>query len=78
MFYTFRVKGAKAIKQFKGTEVIVTNPLLLPDVKQIEEYYEPFVIGEIYSNICIYKRVSKIHQHRHHWQVDESAEQYNY
>lgn len=40
------MKGTKAIKQYKGTEVIITNPLLLPDVNHIEEYYEPFVIGK--------------------------------
>lgn len=44
---TSRVKGAKIIKQYKGEEVLITNPLQLPDPNNIEEYYEPFVIGKI-------------------------------
>lgn len=41
----FRIKGAKLIKQYKGEEIIITNPLQLPDPNNIVEYYEPFVIG---------------------------------
>ncbi|XP_075973450.1 translation factor waclaw isoform X2 [Anticarsia gemmatalis] len=49
--YKIKVKGAKAIKQYKGEEVIITNPLLLPDPKNIAEYYEPFVIGTIITPV---------------------------
>ncbi|RVE45234.1 hypothetical protein evm_010124 [Chilo suppressalis] len=49
--YKVKVKGAKIIKQYKGDEVIITNPLLLPDPNNIEEYYEPFVIGTIITPV---------------------------
>ncbi|XP_038212147.1 translation factor GUF1 homolog, mitochondrial [Zerene cesonia] len=49
--YKVKVKGAKVIKQYRGEEVIVTNPLQLPDVKNIAEYYEPFVIGTIITPV---------------------------
>lgn len=44
---TPRVKGAKVIKQYKGEEVIITNPLFMPEPHHVEEYYEPLVIGKI-------------------------------
>ncbi|CAH2268958.1 jg15983 [Pararge aegeria aegeria] len=49
--YKIKVKGAKAIKQYKGEEVIITNPLLLPDPHNIVEYYEPYVIGTIITPV---------------------------
>ncbi|KAJ0177172.1 hypothetical protein K1T71_007181 [Dendrolimus kikuchii] len=49
--YKVRVKGAKIIKQYRGDEVIITNPLLLPDPQHIAEYYEPFVIGTIITPV---------------------------
>ncbi|CAG9094734.1 unnamed protein product [Plutella xylostella] len=49
--YKIRVKGAKIIKQYKGEEVIITNPLQLPHPHHIEEYYEPFVIGTIITPV---------------------------
>ncbi|CAB3224129.1 unnamed protein product [Arctia plantaginis] len=49
--YKVKLKGAKAIKQYKGEEIIVTNPVHLPDANNIEEYYEPFVIGTIITPV---------------------------
>ncbi|CAH4029436.1 unnamed protein product [Pieris brassicae] len=49
--YKVKVKGAKIIKHYKGEDVIVTNPVHLPDVSNIVEYYEPFVIGTIISPV---------------------------
>ncbi|XP_032520897.2 translation factor GUF1 homolog, mitochondrial [Danaus plexippus] len=49
--YKIKVKGSKAIKQFKGEEAVITNPLQLPDPQNIEEYYEPFVIGTIITPV---------------------------
>ncbi|XP_022120068.2 translation factor GUF1 homolog, mitochondrial isoform X2 [Pieris rapae] len=49
--YKVKVKGAKIIKHYKGEEVIVTNPMQLPDVSNIVEYYEPFVIGTIITPV---------------------------
>ncbi|XP_026317618.1 translation factor GUF1 homolog, mitochondrial isoform X2 [Hyposmocoma kahamanoa] len=49
--YKIKVKGAKTIKEFKGEEVIITNPLQLPDPNNIAEYYEPFVIGTIITPV---------------------------
>ncbi|CAF4834145.1 unnamed protein product [Pieris macdunnoughi] len=49
--YKVKVKGAKIIKHYKGEDVIVTNPMQLPDVSNIVEYYEPFVIGTIISPV---------------------------
>ncbi|XP_041978742.1 translation factor GUF1 homolog, mitochondrial [Aricia agestis] len=45
--YKIRVKGAKNIKQYKGEEVLITNPLQLPESQNIAEYFEPFVKGTI-------------------------------
>lgn len=45
--FFFRLKKApKIIKKYKGDEIIITNPLLMPDPHHIEEYYEPFVLGK--------------------------------
>ncbi|CAK1547144.1 unnamed protein product [Leptosia nina] len=49
--YKVKIKGAKVIKHYKTDEVIVTNPLQLPDVNNIVEYYEPFVIGTIITPV---------------------------
>ncbi|XP_069358783.1 translation factor GUF1 homolog, mitochondrial isoform X2 [Maniola hyperantus] len=49
--YKIKVKGAKLIKQYKGEEVIITNPLQLPDPSNIVEYYEPFVTGTIITPV---------------------------
>ncbi|XP_052740442.1 translation factor GUF1 homolog, mitochondrial [Bicyclus anynana] len=49
--YKIKVMGAKTIKQFKGEEAIITNPLQLPDPNNIVEYYEPFVIGTIITPV---------------------------
>ncbi|CAH0719452.1 unnamed protein product, partial [Brenthis ino] len=49
--YKIKVKGAKLIKQYRGEEVIITNPLQLPDSNNIVEYYEPFVIGTIITPV---------------------------
>ncbi|XP_045771636.1 translation factor GUF1 homolog, mitochondrial isoform X1 [Maniola jurtina] len=49
--YKIKVKGAKVIKQYKGEEVIITNPLQLPDPSNIVEYYEPLVIGTIITPV---------------------------
>ncbi|XP_028173485.1 translation factor GUF1 homolog, mitochondrial [Ostrinia furnacalis] len=49
--YKIKVQGAKAIKEFKGEEVIITNPLSLPEASNIAEYFEPFVIGTIITPV---------------------------
>ncbi|XP_049869045.1 translation factor GUF1 homolog, mitochondrial [Pectinophora gossypiella] len=49
--YKIKVKGAKVIKQYRGEEVLITNPLQLPDPHNIVEYYEPFVIGTIITPV---------------------------
>ncbi|XP_052759515.1 translation factor GUF1 homolog, mitochondrial [Galleria mellonella] len=49
--YKIKVKGSKIIKQYKGEEVIITNPLQLPDANNIAEYYEPLVIGTIITPV---------------------------
>ncbi|KAL0841188.1 hypothetical protein ABMA28_014930 [Loxostege sticticalis] len=49
--YKVKVQGSKAIKKYKGEEVIITNPLLLPEAQNIAEYYEPFVIGTIITPV---------------------------
>ncbi|CAG9786202.1 unnamed protein product [Diatraea saccharalis] len=49
--YKIKVKGAKLIKHYKGDEIIITNPLQLPDPHNIAEYYEPFVKGTIITPV---------------------------
>ncbi|CAG5059663.1 unnamed protein product [Parnassius apollo] len=49
--YKIKLKGSKIIKQYKSEEVIITNPLQLPDSRHIEEYYEPFVMGTIITPV---------------------------
>ncbi|XP_073945250.1 translation factor waclaw [Choristoneura fumiferana] len=49
--YKIKVKGAKVIKQYKGEEVIITNPLFMPEPHHVEEYYEPLVIGTIVTPV---------------------------
>ena len=41
------VKGAKNIKKYNGSQIIISNPNKLPDVSVIEKYEEPMVIGTI-------------------------------
>ncbi|RWS15736.1 translation factor GUF1: mitochondrial-like isoform X2 [Dinothrombium tinctorium] len=63
--YKVKIKGEKNIKQYGSEIITVTNPLKLPDVNIISEYYEPMVIGTIIvpdnyfgvvSNLCMEKR----------------------
>ncbi|XP_068631784.1 translation factor GUF1 homolog, mitochondrial isoform X2 [Battus philenor] len=49
--YKIKLKGAKIIRHYKSEEIIITNPLQLPDPQHIEEYYEPFVIGTIITPV---------------------------
>ncbi|XP_014367568.2 translation factor GUF1 homolog, mitochondrial isoform X1 [Papilio machaon] len=49
--YKIKLKGAKIIKQYKSNEIIITNPLQLPEPQHIEEYYEPLVIGTIITPV---------------------------
>ncbi|XP_047529322.1 translation factor GUF1 homolog, mitochondrial [Vanessa atalanta] len=49
--YKIKVKGSKLIKQYKGDEVLITNPLQLPEASNILEYYEPLVIGTIITPV---------------------------
>ncbi|XP_050346284.1 translation factor GUF1 homolog, mitochondrial [Nymphalis io] len=49
--YKIKVKGSKLIKQYKGDEVLITNPLQLPESSNIVEYYEPLVIGTIITPV---------------------------
>ncbi|XP_059045280.1 translation factor GUF1 homolog, mitochondrial [Achroia grisella] len=70
--YKIKVMGTKIIRQYKGEEVIITNPLQLPDVKNIAEYFEPFVIGTIITpveyigsitSLCIDRRGTPLPSH---------------
>lgn len=45
--YKVKIVGAKNIKKYGGEMVTVTNPLLLPDVAIIKEYYEPMALATI-------------------------------
>ncbi|XP_055548123.1 translation factor GUF1 homolog, mitochondrial isoform X2 [Wyeomyia smithii] len=46
--YKIHLKGVKIIAAHGGNEIIyVSNPALFPDKFQVEEYYEPFVLGTI-------------------------------
>lgn len=64
--YRIRLKDTKAIRQKYGEEIItVSNPKLLPDVQNIEEFLEPTVLGTIIApskyigpiiSLCIDKR----------------------
>lgn len=63
------MKGAKVIKQYKGEEVIITNPLFMPEPHHVEEYYEPLVIGKIlfslnYNQKLKFPAIIYIHQPR--------------
>ncbi|XP_045448538.1 translation factor GUF1 homolog, mitochondrial [Melitaea cinxia] len=49
--YKIKIKGSKLIKQYKGDEILITNPLQLPDSNNIVEYYEPLVIGTIITPV---------------------------
>ncbi|CAH2106517.1 unnamed protein product [Euphydryas editha] len=49
--YKVKIKGSKLIKQYKGDEILITNPLQLPDSNNIVEYYEPLVIGTIITPV---------------------------
>ncbi|XP_046959892.1 translation factor GUF1 homolog, mitochondrial [Vanessa cardui] len=49
--YKIKVKGSRLIKQYKGDEVLITNPLQLPEASNILEYYEPLVIGTIITPV---------------------------
>lgn len=49
--YKMKLKGAKIIAKY-GSEIIkVSNPALLPDPTNVEEYYEPYVLGTIISPV---------------------------
>lgn len=56
MFY-FKVKliGNKAIREYGGEEVVITNPSTWPDKNIIAETSEPFVMGTIITPglICL-------------------------
>lgn len=41
------VTGAKSVKKYGGSEVVVLNPCLMPDPSVITEYLEPMVKGTI-------------------------------
>ncbi|CAH2037535.1 unnamed protein product, partial [Iphiclides podalirius] len=49
--YKIKLKGSKIIKKYGSEEIIITNPLQLPDSQHIEEYYEPLVIGTIITPV---------------------------
>ncbi|KAL4712274.1 hypothetical protein ACJJTC_004036, partial [Scirpophaga incertulas] len=49
--YKVKLKGSKIIKQYKSDEILVTNPLQLPETQYIAEYLEPFVIGTIITPV---------------------------
>ncbi|XP_013199674.2 translation factor GUF1 homolog, mitochondrial [Amyelois transitella] len=49
--YKIKIKGAKLIKQHRTDKILITNPLMLLDASNIEEYYEPFVIGTIITPV---------------------------
>lgn len=45
--YKVRLRGEKVIKRYGGEEVIINNPTNWPDVSNIVETLEPFVLGTI-------------------------------
>ncbi|KAG6442364.1 translation factor GUF1 homolog, mitochondrial [Manduca sexta] len=49
--YKVKIKGAKLLKQYRTDVILITNPLQLPDPNNIEEYYEPFVLGTIITPV---------------------------
>ncbi|XP_053608073.1 translation factor GUF1 homolog, mitochondrial [Plodia interpunctella] len=49
--YKVKIIGSKLKKHYKSDEILITNPLMLPDSNNIEEYYEPFVIGTIITPV---------------------------
>ncbi|XP_061713373.1 translation factor GUF1 homolog, mitochondrial isoform X2 [Cydia pomonella] len=62
--YKIKVKGAKIIKHYKGDEVIITNPLMLPEPHHIEEYYEPLVIDGYSYQWRVSRRTFKYSAHQ--------------
>lgn len=49
--YKVKIKGAKLIKHYKTDEILITNPLQLPDPNNVVEYFEPFVKGTIITPV---------------------------
>ncbi|KAK4306724.1 hypothetical protein Pmani_021467 [Petrolisthes manimaculis] len=45
--YKVTVRGARAIRDYRGDEVMITNPTLWPDISVIVDTSEPFVLGTI-------------------------------
>lgn len=63
--YQVKIKGAKLIATHGADLIFISNPKLLPDPLQIEEYFEPTVLGTIITpssyvgqiiSLCIDKR----------------------
>lgn len=63
--YQVKIKGAKLIATHGADTIFISNPKLLPDPLQIEEYFEPTVLGTIITpsdyvgqiiSLCIDKR----------------------
>ncbi|VVC93710.1 unnamed protein product [Leptidea sinapis] len=49
--YKVKLRGSKLIRQHRSDEIIITNPLQLPEPQNIVEYYEPLVIGTIITPV---------------------------
>lgn len=58
--YKVKIKGAKNIKAYGGEIVTINNPLLMPDVSIIEEYYEPRVLATIITPDVYLNEVSSL------------------
>lgn len=58
--YKVKIIGEKNIKLYGGEEIIVTNPLKLPDPQIISEYFEPIVIGTIITPMKYIGSITKM------------------
>lgn len=67
-----KIKGQKNIKQYGSDELVINNPLKLPDVNIIEKYYEPIVNATIITQdtylsainqLCMERRGELINSH---------------
>lgn len=70
--FIVKIKGAKNIKSLGSDTVIVNNPMKLPDISIIEEYYEPMVLSTIITpdiylspvtSLCMERRGQQINSY---------------
>ncbi|XP_023219214.1 translation factor GUF1 homolog, mitochondrial-like [Centruroides sculpturatus] len=58
--YKVKISGPKNIKLYGSEELVITDPLKLPDPKDISEYFEPMVIGTIITPVIYVGSIMKI------------------